>query len=164
MKKYTLFQEIIIGGMLFISLVQATIAAENDTANDLAIHQEVFIKCSPEEIYEALVISAQFRSFTKFNADISIEEGGKFSLFDNQIMGRNLELVPEQKVVQAWRVASWPEGFYSIVRFSLEEISEEANSGTRLTLDHTGFPEDTVEHLAEGWHNMYWVPLKSYCE
>ncbi len=41
-------------------------------------------------------------------------------------------------LVQAWRVAVWPDGHYSIVKFELQP----QGSQTRLVLDHVGFPEE----------------------
>jgi hypothetical protein len=35
-------------------------------------------------------------------------------------------------------------------------------SGTRLTLDHTGFPKGQAQHLAEGWQPNYFEPLAKY--
>src|SRR5215468_2411618 len=52
-------------------------------------------------------------------AEIRRELGGAFSLFGGYITGRELELVPGRRIVQAWRVASWPVGIFSIVRFDL---------------------------------------------
>jgi hypothetical protein len=59
-------------------------------------------------------------------------------------------------VVQAWRGKTWEEGVYSIARFELKA----KGSGSRVILDHTGFPEADREHLDQGWHRMYWDPLK----
>jgi activator of HSP90 ATPase len=67
-------------------------------------------------------------------------------------------LAPNQRIVQAWRVATWPEGAYSIARFDLEP----QGSGTRLVFDHIGFPEGLRDHLAEGWEENYWSLLKKY--
>jgi uncharacterized protein YndB with AHSA1/START domain len=125
----------------------------------MPIHQEVVLKASPERIYEALTNAKQFSEFTGgAAAQINPEVGGSFSCFGGQIVGRNVELVPNQRVVQAWRVRSWGEGVYSIVRFELEP----AGSETRVVFDHSGFPEDQREHLESGWRQMYWEPLRKY--
>ncbi len=73
------------------------------------------------------------------------------------ISGRNIELVPNRRIVQAWRVRDWGDGVYSIARFELNGQEE-----TQLVFDHTGFPEDQREHLASGWHTRYWEPLRNY--
>ena len=66
------------------------------------------------------------------------------------------ELVPNERIVQAWRTTNWTPGLYSIARFELAE----QGSSTKLVFDHTGFPSGTAEHLAAGWKANYWEPLE----
>lgn len=123
-----------------------------------SIRQDITIAASRNRIYQALLDARQFSAATNAAAEIDAEPGGAFSGFGGMITGRNIELVPDRRIVQAWRVANWPEGVYSVVRFELEPSGAE----TKLTLHQTGFPEDAAEHLASGWHKMYWEPLKNY--
>jgi activator of HSP90 ATPase len=90
--------------------------------------------------------------------EISREPGGAFALFGGYIFGRQLELVPNERIVQAWRVGSWDPGIYSIARFELAE----QGSGTKIVFDHTGFPKGKAEHLAEGWKINYWEPMGKF--
>jgi activator of HSP90 ATPase len=122
------------------------------------LHQEVEIKASPQRIYDALLDSKQFAAFTGMPAEISHEAGGTFTMFGGVIVGRNVELVPKQRIVQAWRPASWDPGVYSVVKFELKELG----SQTKVVLDHTGFPEGSFRHLDAGWHLRYWEPLKKF--
>ena len=105
-----------------------------------------------------LLDSKQFGAFTGGAADIQAQPGGVFKLFDGAIEGRNIELIPNQRIVQAWRPGSWPAGVYSIVKFELMAHG----SGSRVLLDHAGFSEDKQEHLRTGWHSHYWEPLHKY--
>src|SRR5262249_31603902 len=107
-------------------------------------------------LYEALLDSKKFSAFSRRAAEIKREPGGAFSLFAGHIVGRNLELVPNKRIVQAWRVAGWPESIYSVARFELKA----ERRGTRLIFDHIGFPEGLHDHLLEGWESNYWSPLK----
>ena len=84
------------------------------------IHQEVDFKASPKRVYEALIDARQFSAFSGLPAEIHGEAGGAFKCFDGQISGRMTELVPSQKIVQAWHVAMWPEDVNSMVRFELK--------------------------------------------
>ncbi len=70
-------------------------------------------------------------------ADIADDVGGAVSMFGGDIRGRNVELVPGKRVVQAWRSQAWPEGVYSIVRF---ELAPEGK-GTKLVFDQAGHPD-----------------------
>lgn len=126
----------------------------------MAIHQEVTFKARPEKVYAALTSGKEFAKLTGAPADIAAVEGGAFSLFGGMITGRNVELSDNEALVQAWRAGPWPKGVYSIVRITLEGSGEE----TRMTLDQSGFPDGTAEHLEGGWHKMYWQPLRAYLE
>ena len=122
------------------------------------LHQEVDIKASAQRIYEALLDSKQFAAFTGMPAEIDPKAGGAFSMFGGLIVGRNVELLPDQRIVQAWRPASWDPGVYSIVKFELKGQA----SQTRVVLDHTGFPEGKFGGLDSGWYERYWEPLKKF--
>jgi activator of HSP90 ATPase len=132
-----------------------------------AIHQEPVIKASRKRVYEALTDAKQFDKVIQLSgvmqsmhlgdkpAEISREAGGAFALFGGYITGRHVELVPDERIVQAWRTGAWPVGIYSIARFELVE----QDGGTKIVFDHTGFPKGDAEHLATGWKAHYWEPL-----
>jgi activator of HSP90 ATPase len=134
-----------------------------------AIHQEPVFKASRKRVYEVLTDAKQFDKVIQMSAavktgavkapnppEISREIGGAFTLFGGYILGRQLELVPNERIVEAWRVGSWEPGIYSIARFELVE----QGSGTKIVFDHTGFPKGKAEHLAEGWKINYWEPIE----
>lgn len=124
----------------------------------MAIHQEVSISGSPAAVFEILMSSDKFAAMTGGRgATISTEEGGKFSMFGGDISGRNVELVPGQRVVQAWRSHAWPEGVYSLVSFNLASNG----SGTKLTFDQVGYPDAAHDMLDGGWAMMYWQPMNA---
>lgn len=133
-----------------------------------SIHQEPLIKAGRKRIYAALMDERQFDRIVELSgamqalrlakkpAEISGQAGGVFSLFGGHITGRHVELVPNERIVQAWRVRDWSPGVYSIARFEL--IDEGA--ATRIAFDHTGFPAGLGQHLADGWERHYWDPLR----
>ena len=126
------------------------------TSTRTSLHDEITLKTSPQRIYELLLSSKQFATLTGRPAEIDPRAGGAFSTFGKLIEGRNVELVPNQRIVQAWRPAAWEPGLYSIVRFELKPH----NSETTIVLDHTGFPEGDFAHLEWGWNSHYWQPLR----
>jgi activator of HSP90 ATPase len=120
------------------------------------IHQVVNFPASSEQIYEYLLDAERFSSFTGAPAVIDRVPGGEFSLFGGQIVGRNIELIPSELIVQAWRVGGWGRGEYSIARFELANDS----GACSLTFDHLGFPQEAFDDLDAGWHQMYWEPIR----
>jgi activator of HSP90 ATPase len=136
-----------------------------------AIHQEPVFKANRKRVYEALTDAKQFDKVIQLSgvmqamhlgnkaAEISREVGGAFSLFGGYITGRQVELVPDERIVQAWRAGGWPPGVYSIAKFELVEQGSGTSIGTKIAFDHTGFPEGEAESLASGWKAHYWEPL-----
>jgi activator of HSP90 ATPase len=166
-----LLQSAMAAGGLLVGSGRVLAAAEDGVSRSCeAIHQEVIFSATPRRIYDALLDASQFQKVevigtamehmdvTTHPAMISREPGGAFSLFGAYIVGRHIELVPNERIVQAWRVEGWMPGIYSVARFALME----QGSSTKLVFDHTGFPPGTAEHLAAGWYQHYWEPLKKY--
>jgi activator of HSP90 ATPase len=146
----------------FPALASSSNAAVPDTQgishSAEAIHQEVVIKANRKRVYEVLTDTEQFRKLSGgMDTKISREPGGTFSLFGGVITGRHIELVPGERIVQAWR-SEWAPGDYSIARFVLKE----QGSDTKIVFDHTGFPPGKAEHLASGWKAHYWDGLAQY--
>ena len=130
--------------------------AVNNTRTSL--HQETKFNATPQRLYEAFTDSKQFAAFTSMPAEIDPKEGGAFSMFNGMIVGRNVEMLPGQRIVQAWRPTHWDPGLYSIVKFELKSQGSE----TMVVLDHTGFPAGEFDHLNPGWKSRYWAPLKTF--
>jgi activator of HSP90 ATPase len=154
----------------------AAAAARKTSAQEIgrnleSIHQEVQFAAPPERVYAALIDEKQFQQVVLLSgavqsgmvkatqpAQISAQAGGAFSVFGGFVTGRQIELVPNVRIVQAWRPADWAAGVYSIARFDLAR----QGSGTLLVFEHTGFPQGEAQHLAQGWKMNYWQPLAKF--
>jgi activator of HSP90 ATPase len=136
-----------------------------------AIHQELLFNASPQRVYGALTSGKSFDAITRLSdgdallkasgakpTAINAEVGGTFTLFGGYVTGRNLEMLPDERLVQAWRAGSWKPGAFSIATFSF--VKEGAK--TKLLFDHRGFPDGEGSSLAQGWHTHYWGPLTTF--
>ncbi len=132
----------------------------NGSDTPYRIHQEIDFTSSPQRLYKALLDNKEFSAFSHRNATIDGRAGGTFALFEGHITGRNIELIPNQMIVQAWRASDWPDGVYSIAKFELQTHG----TGTHLVFDQTGFPDGLHDHLSEGWETNYWSLLKKYLQ
>jgi activator of HSP90 ATPase len=123
-----------------------------------SLHYEADFKVEAQRIYHVLLDSKLFAEMTRLPAVIDPTEGGAFSMFDGRIIGRNVELIASQRIVQAWRPTHWDAGIYSIVRFELSVTGPQ----THLTLDHTGFPPAEANNLNSGWKGHYLGPMAKF--
>jgi activator of HSP90 ATPase len=123
-----------------------------------------------KRVFQALTDAKQFDKVIQLGAtiktmslgnkptEISRDAGGTFTLFGGYVTGRHIELLPDERIVQAWHAGSWEPGVYSIAQFELTE----QGSGTKLVFNHRGFPKGLGEHLATGWKINYWEPLEKF--
>ena len=122
------------------------------------VEQTVHFSASLGRTYRAIADSAEHSAFTGAPAAIPVEQGAAFTTHGGEIEGRILEVVANERIVQAWRPRGWPEGTYSIVRYDFSGNDE----GTEIHLSHTGLPDGAADHIADGWQKMYWTPLAEY--
>jgi activator of HSP90 ATPase len=135
-----------------------------------SIHQEIQFDATLHRVYAALTTAAQFDAVSKLGVAaksmklgsaataIGVGAGDAFTLFGGYIVGRHLELVPDTRLVQAWREQSWEPGAFSLVKFQFSDDG----AGTKLVFDHNGFPKGAGDHLSIGWYQDYWNPLAKF--
>jgi uncharacterized protein YndB with AHSA1/START domain len=124
----------------------------------MTIHQEITFAASPERVYELLTNGAKLGDVTGKPGKGGGGEGAHFSLFGGWVEGRQIDLVPGERIVQAWRFRDWDAGVYSVVRFTLKREGR----GTRLVLDHEGYPPALHEHLSTNWAPFYFDPMAKH--
>ena len=161
-----------VAGSLFARVARAqgthSSAGAGITHDSEAIHQEVDFNAPRARVYALLTDEKQFDRVVQLSdamkggmppgakpTAISREAGGAFTTFGGVIAGRHIEMVRNERLVQAWRPDHWKPGIYSIVRFQLAD----RGAGTRLIFDHTGFPKGEAQSLSDGWHKNYWEPM-----
>jgi activator of HSP90 ATPase len=123
------------------------------------IEQTVVFKSSPAALYELFMDSAKHSAATGVPAKISRKTGGKWFAHNGMICGKNLALVPNRMIVQAWRSKQWkttdPDSVL-VARF------EKAPGGARVHLAHVGVPQHDHKDVTQGWRKYYWESWKKY--
>jgi activator of HSP90 ATPase len=122
------------------------------------IFQVIEFESSVSEVYNALTDSNLLGKLTGMAASMETREGGAFHAWDNRCHGYMLYLKKETRIVQAWRHNDFPEGMYSIVTFDLE-VTE---TGSRVSFNHTGVPEDASGWLTDTWRRDFWEPITEH--
>jgi uncharacterized protein YndB with AHSA1/START domain len=117
------------------------------------------IPATAQEIYDAWLDSLAHSEMTGSEASMSDEVGAEVSAWDGYITGRNLELVPGERIVQSWRTTEFTdEHGDSIVTLTLED----ADGETLLTLVHSDVPDDQTNYEEGGWQGHYFDPMREY--
>jgi len=117
------------------------------------------LPASPERVYKAWLNSKEHSAFTGTNSKVTSRKGGKFSAWNDYITGRNLELEPNKRILQAWRSTDFSE---SAEDSRLELIFKKEGKSTKLTLIHNNIPEGQADSYKKGWKDFYFIPMKKY--
>lgn len=107
------------------------------------------IPAPPEDVYLALTVETTIELWTGDRAVMKAEPGTEFSMWDESIVGKNLEFEANKKIVQQWYFGEQEEP--SIVTIKLHPHED----GTSLEIRHTNIPDDDYEDIAEGWTDSY---------
>ena len=126
----------------------------------MKIHFEVSaeITATPKQIYEAWLDSEQHSAMTGGSAIVSDQIGDSFTAWDGYIEGRNLELKPDEKIIQHWRTSEFAP---SDENSRLEIVFEAMKDGTLVTIRHSNLPEHGMQYKT-GWVENYFDPMKGY--
>ena len=117
------------------------------------------IPASPEEIYEAWLDSLGHSEMTGGEANMSGEVGAEVSAWDGYISGRNLELIPAERIVQSWRTTEFADEHEdSVISIVLTAVGD----STLLTLEHSNVPDDQRSYEEGGWQSNYFEPMVAY--
>jgi len=112
----------------------------------------------PSIIYNAWLNSEKHTEMTGGTAHCTDLVGDVFTAWNRYITGKNIHLIPNEKIVQSWRTSEFKEEDEdSELIIHLKEMED----GTELTLIHTNIPEGQTEY-EQGWVDNYFIPMKAY--
>ena len=117
------------------------------------------IPASAQEIYDAWLDSLAHSEMTGGKATMSNEAGAEVYAWDGYITGRNLELVPGERIVQSWRTTQFADEHDDSV---VTVIFEDVENGALLTLVHSNVPDEQTSYELGGWEQHYFGPMKKY--
>jgi len=123
------------------------------------IVQNVTFGASPAELFRIYTATKEHSAATGSRAVVSSKVGAKFTAFDGMLSGKNLIIVPNRMIVQAWRATHWKKtDLDSILILTFSK----APGGARIDLVHVGVPQHDHKGVRLGWPKYYWKPWRSY--
>lgn len=115
------------------------------------------IPANAQRIYDAWLSGDEHGKMTGSLA--TYEADRSFTAWDGYISGKTVETSPGRRIVQSWRSTEFPDGAPDS---KLIITLEDADGGTRVTLDHSNIPDGQGESYEQGWHEHYFNPMKDY--
>lgn len=124
------------------------------------IQQTIDFKgASAKELYNLYMNPKLHSAVTGAPAEITKKAGERFSAHGGQFRGKNLHVVANKLVVQAWRAKGWdrkdPDSILTL-RF------EDVDGGARVSLVQALVPDDKAADVKKGWTSSYWKLWKAH--
>lgn len=145
----------------FGSSATTTSSSSNSTTpaqkvNTTSLNDSIEFQTSAHELYETLTDLNRAQIWTRGPVKLSKEVNSTFEFFGGNVSGEILELVPDKKIVQTWRLKSWPAGHFSKVTMELDQGSDSVT----LKINQTGIPIGQEELTRTNWSGYYWRAIK----
>lgn len=151
-----------------VSSLMKEVTLKNDSPNDNKVSQEMELKsgvristkklslreefkCQASDLYRVFTDQELTKAFSGSDVKMQVEKGGQFSLYGGNVTGQFVDLQSDKKIVQKWRMNSWPKDHYSTVKLDFEQTDD----CTILKLTQTGIPTNNFEQTCEGWKTHY---------
>ena len=104
----------------------------------------------------ALTNPATIQLWTGEKAEMSTTPGSEFSLWEDSIVGKNLEFIEGKKIVQQWYFGDQEQD--SIVTILLHPHKQ----GTSIELRHSNIPDEDYDDIVDGWNQNYFGSLSEF--
>ncbi len=119
---------------------------------------KIKIKAEAEDIYAALTNPFTIELWSGYPAVMTAEPGTEFSMWDGDIVGKNLEFDPNKKVVQQWYFGDHDEESIATIKIFAQK------KDCVVELNHTNIPESDYDDICEGWTEYYLGAIKEFFE
>jgi activator of HSP90 ATPase len=116
------------------------------------------LTAEPELVYKALTTAITIQLWSGAPAEMSTEPGSEFSLWEGDIVGKNIEFKENKLIVQNWYFDGKTDE--SMVTIKLHEGKKKGS--TSVELIHTNIPEEDYQSFAEGWDEYYFGALLEF--
>jgi activator of HSP90 ATPase len=141
------------------SSVSNTKSNAGSVVNTTTVTDNEEFRTTAEEAYQVFVDPQRIAAFTRAPPKLfeGAKKGGKFEIFDGNVSGEFLELVPNKKIVQSWRLKQWPTGHYSTL--NLEFDQNDVDHVTVMRVKWDGVPVGQEDVTKRNWIEYYKKPI-----
>ena len=92
---------------------------------------------------------------TRTKAVLETKTDGSFSLYDDQISGKILELETDKKITQLWKMKDWKGHSTVTIEFKQYDSNE-----CEMTVKQVNIPADvSLKVLKKGWNDQIFKPM-----
>ena len=124
--------------------------------NTATLHLEPTFNVTAEQLYITLLDAQRVSAWTRSQAQIEARENSEFRLFGGSITGQIKKLVPNEHIVQSWRLEDWEAGHYAQLDIQLKQGAGE----TTMVVKWSGIPIGEEERIRGNFEDYYLRSIK----
>ncbi|RPI04576.1 MAG: hypothetical protein EHM64_09540 [Ignavibacteriae bacterium] len=114
----------------------------------------------PDLVFAALTNGRRIAAWSGQKGKVQPAIGGKIELFDGWVTGVVLAYESSKRLAFTWKPSEWPKEHQASIVTCLFKPTK---TGTKLTLKHSGFPNDgEMQSHKDGWSEFVFEPLSLY--
>ncbi|NLX74044.1 MAG: ATPase [Bacteroidales bacterium] len=116
------------------------------------------IKADIEDVFAAFTNPFTIELWSGYPAVMPSTPGEEFSLWEDDIVGKLLELEANSTIVQEWYFGEQSQASIATLKFFPQGAT------VQIDLIHTNIPEEAFEDVTEGWMRYYLGAIKEFLE
>lgn len=127
--------------------------------NTTTLHLEPIFNTTAEQLYLTFLDVQRIGAWTRsapFIEPMPPAVGSEFKFFGGSISGKFTHLVPNERVVQAWRLNDWKDGHYA----TLDMFFNQGSSETKMIVKFSGVPIGEEDRVRGNFEDYYIKSIK----
>ncbi|EEB06082.1 chaperone activator Aha1 [Schizosaccharomyces japonicus yFS275] len=137
--------------------VSSSSSGSNSVVNTATISENYNFDAPADMLYMTFIDPPRVAAWSRAPPQIEARPGGAFSLFNGNVVGHFVEMLPAKKIVQKWRLSSWPTGHYA----QLQMVFDQGSDYTVLRIEMRGVPIGEEEIVQNNLLDYYVRPIKT---
>lgn len=140
---------------------QKTASNGTSNVNTVEISSSEEFRTTAQELYTTFTAPDRLTAFMRAPPTVyeGAGPGNKFSFFGGNVSGAYVSLEEPTKIVQKWRLGSWPEGHFSTLKIEFDQNDRDAVTVMRVQWD--GVPVGEEEVVRRNWGEFYVRSIKT---
>lgn len=127
--------------------------------NTSTLKQDYVFQTSADQLYRTWLDPQRVAAFTRLEPVMSAfppAPGSEYKLFGGSVEGQFLELVPDKRIVQLWRLLAWKAGHFA--KFDI--TFDQGHGETKMHVDFSGIPIGEEEVVLDNFKSRYVDSIK----
>lgn len=141
------------------SVAKSSAPQKASSYNTSTLHLEPTFNTTAEQLYLALLDKDRVSAWTRSACQIEAfppSEKSEFKIFGGSVEGVFAKLVPNERIVQNWRLSDWRTGHYAILDISLKQGAGE----TTMVVKWLGIPVGEEDRVRGNFEDYYVRSMK----